>query len=480
MMAETTMVMTSYEEVHPANISNATMGPVLPACWPILIDPTTSELLATLGGSPKFLAVLGSAIALTVFTVGIYLETLWFVCRKIPSRRKIQLSMVMGIYPIFSITSLLGMIIPRASVITGFTAHLYFSVALVHFIMLLTGYYGDRSRMLQTLEGTEISLATPPLSMFCICCLPKIPVNKYTLPKFVKTIRGLVLQIAIIKPLFYFLGAILWLNGTYIPGDFSSTGTYLWFNVIYIVSTLFALNGIIIFYKLSREPLKEFNLTPKFLTVQFTLILTNVQSFTIGLCAITGKVACTPPFHPGLRALYIDNMLNIIEMFLFNVFATAWYRRLKGNIGQEQLEERLSYSRLGNSSFRSGDHAVHIPLGDENDNKPVVGGDSSLYKLSLDSGCQKQNGSEGMKIATHNDQNAIWKPHENEQTQPFLHVVASQPNGDLNYNVAAEPALNHANRLPQGDTSGEHVECSSVKSGSHLWSGSGSDRETDV
>ncbi|XP_003725669.2 organic solute transporter subunit alpha [Strongylocentrotus purpuratus] len=463
------------------NETNATSGPVVPACWPVLIDPTTTELLDALGGNSKFLGVMGTAIALTVFNVGMYMETLWFLCRKIPSRRKIQLSFIMGIYPVFSVTSLLAMFIPRASIITGFTAHVYFSMALVQFIMLLTGYYGDKAKMLRILDGNIIPLATPPLSLFCICCLPKIPINKVTLPKFVKLIRGLVLQVAVIKPLFYFLGAVLWLNGSFIPGDFSSTGTYLWFNVIYIVSTLFALNGIIIFYKLSREPLKEYHLTPKFFTVQLTLILTNVQSFTIGLCAIAGNIACKPPFHPGLRALYIDSLLNIVEMFLFNIFATVWYRRLKGNIGQEQLLERREYARLSQNSYRR-DPAQQIALGDENDNKT----DLALYKPTYPDATgivTRQNG--GSSVHAQGVGDTPWQqfgdaPAESELKQPFLHVAAdSQPNGSVACRVTDE-TLNHHQSPPHKNTVDDTVERGSIKSGSIPWSGSGSDRETDV
>ncbi|XP_054758922.2 organic solute transporter subunit alpha-like [Lytechinus pictus] len=454
------------------NYSNATPGPVLPACWPVLVDPTTSELLNTIGGDPKFLGVMGTAIALTVFNVGMYLETLWFLCRKIPSRRKIQLSFIMGIYPVFSVTSLLAMFIPRASIITGFTAHVYFSLALVQFIMLLTGYYGDKDKMLRILDGTIIPLATPPLSMFCVCCLPKVPINKFTLPKFVKLIRGLVLQVAIIKPLFYFLGAILWLNGSFIPGDFSSSGTYLWFNVIYIVSTLFALNGIIIFYRLSNEPLKEYHLTPKFFTVQLTLILTNVQSFTIGICAITGGIACKPPFHPGLRALYIDSLLNIIEMFLFNIFATVWYRRMKGNMGRDQLLERRDYARLSQNSYRQ-DAAKQIALGDENDNKT----DLALYKPDVGRNTT-QNGGSSVHLEGDNPWHQFGSEHESEQKQPFLHVVANQPNGSVACKVTNETSQQQPS--PRNNFQEETVERGSIKSGSIPWSGSGSDRETDV
>lgn len=168
-------------------------------------------------------------------------------------------------------------------------------------------------------------------------------------------------------------------------------------------------------------------------------------------------------------------------MFLFNIFATVWYRRLKGNIGQEQLLERREYARLSQNSYRR-DPAQQIALGDENDNKT----DLALFKPSYPDAAgvvTKQNG--GSSVHAQGVGNTPWQQFgdataESELKQPFLHVAAdSHPNGSVACRVTDE-TLNHHQSPPHKNTVEEAAERGSIKSGSIPWSGSGSDRETDV
>ncbi|XP_071833162.1 organic solute transporter subunit alpha-like [Apostichopus japonicus] len=381
---------------------------------PVLIKPTTEQLLAALAEERTILILLAFAIGLTVLTVGIFIESLIYVCRKIPSRRKVQLAFVMGIYPVFCTTSLMALLVPNAALLTHFTAQVYFSVALVQFIMLLTGYYGSKDGLLNLLKGQIIPLGSPPLLIFCTCLWPKIPIVPPTYKKFIRAIRFMVIQTAIFKPMMLFIGGMLWSNNNYTPGNFSGSDPWLVMEIMMLFSSMFALNGIIIMFRISKDTMKEFHLVPKFFTVQLTLILTSVQGFTISLIVYFGGIACRPPFIPPMRGLYYDKFLNIFEMFIFNLFATIWFRRLDGNLDEVQKERRLSkYSRLSGSI--SGP-----PGGEKPSNMPTL-------STSLEGGMDDFD----QKVLNNNSRNAFTVEHDDEKKMPYLNHSSISKNGGI-------------------------------------------------
>lgn len=378
---------------------------------PVLIQPTTEELMVALSSERTILIMLAFAIGLTVLTVGMFLESLVYVCRKIPSRRKVQLAFIMGIYPVFCITALMAILVPNAALLTHFTSQIYFSVALVQFIMLLTGYYGSKDGLLNLLKGQIIPLGSPPILIFCACLWPKIPIAPPTYKKFIRAVRFMVIQTAVFKPCMLFIGAMLWSNGNYFPGNFSGSDPWLAMEMCMLVSSMIALNGIIIMFRISKGPMKEFHLTPKFFTIQLTLILTSVQGFTISLIVYCGGFACRPPFIPAMRGLYYNQFLTIFEMFFFNLFATVWFRRLDGNLDEVQRERRLSkYARFSNS--------VSGP--------PGINPDSKLVNLnnSLEGGMDDFD----EKIKNNNSRNLYTVEAGEEKTLPFYKV---SKNGDI-------------------------------------------------
>lgn len=342
----------------------------------ILRNPTSEQLFAAIVRSPSSMTMIIVAILLSALTLLVFLEGEFYICRRIPGRRKVQLSFIMGIYPVFSITSLLTILVPRAAIITKFTAQIYMAVALFQFIMLINNYYGGREKMLAILEGVEIPIASPPCLCCCRCCIPKTKVTKNNINKFVRRTRTAVLQCAIIKPILWFIATVLWTNGSYRPGDFTISSAYLWLQLFATISTITALQGLIILYQTSREPLKDFKLRPKFFTVQMALVITNVQSLVISLVAAGGHLRCKGPYPPGLRALYIESIITIVEMFFFMILAMIWYRRLEGNVDKEQLYQLMSkrYAKIRDSYAKNDPTGTtQLTLQDQMDCESVHG-----------------------------------------------------------------------------------------------------------
>lgn len=109
-----------------------------------------------------------------------------------------------------------------------------------------------------------------------------------------------------------------------------------------------------------------------------------------------------------------DKFLNIFEMFIFNLFATIWFRRLDGNLDEVQKERRLSkYSRLSGSI--SGP-----PGGEKPSNMPTL-------STSLEGGMDDFD----QKVLNNNSRNAFTVEHDDEKKMPYLNHSSISKNGGI-------------------------------------------------
>lgn len=117
----------------------------------------------------------------------------------------------------------------------------------------------------------------------------------------------------------------------------------------------------------------------------------------------------------SLFAFYLrpdyNQFLTIFEMFLFNLFATVWFRRLDGNLDEVQKERRLSkYAKFSNSV--SGPPGINPESKLSNLNNSIEGGMDDFDE----------------KIKNNNSRNLYTVEAGEEQTSPFLSV---SKNGDI-------------------------------------------------
>ncbi|XP_077863725.1 organic solute transporter subunit alpha-like [Saccoglossus kowalevskii] len=229
---------------------------------------------------------------LTVITTILFVESVYFVRNKIPTKlRRNKLVWVLGLYPVFSITSCISLFIPRAAMMTNFTAS------------IRTGRW----------------------------------------------LRRAVLQVAIVRPLVLFAAVVLWVDGKFTPGAVGVGEPYLWISIVSVTSTLMAIQAISILHGISKEPLKDYKITFKFLSIQLTLIFGNVQLGLLTTLSNAGVITCTDLLHNRARVYYIYNFLIICEFFLINIFSRLLFRtRSHGNLEQvmspdEAVEAGKSY-----------------------------------------------------------------------------------------------------------------------------------------
>nr|XP_002731576.1 PREDICTED: organic solute transporter subunit alpha-like [Saccoglossus kowalevskii] len=241
-------------------------------------DPFSKDFLEGLAGwKIAFLVII---TLLTVITVALFVEAVRFIQTEIPTkRRRAHVTCVLGVYPVFSVTSLLAVWVPRAHFIASIHASLYFSITLYRFVLLIFDYFGGFEAATLLLAEEEVKISNPPL-LCCIPCLPKVK----TTATFLLRMKRLAMQVAFIRPLTLFVAAVLWTDGHYTPGKVASNEAYIYLNTISIISTMLAIYALQNIYQAAREPLRGFRIVPKFLDVIYNILMI-VEMFILCIAA---------------------------------------------------------------------------------------------------------------------------------------------------------------------------------------------------
>ncbi|PIK59990.1 putative organic solute transporter subunit alpha-like [Apostichopus japonicus] len=235
-----------------------------------------SDLFEVTSGNVGFILFIVIMTLLSFTTFLMYAEAYVYLNKKIlASRRKVRLLIVLGIFPFISVCALLSLYMPRSHMITFFTS---------------------------TMRNLKI-------------------------------IKSLVLQVTILRPLVLFIGLVTWADGTYVPGNLTFTSINLYVQLLSLCSTLVALWGVIMFVRVSKGPLAKYRVTPKFLIVQVCLITVSSQAIIIAIIGGFNGIPCTAVFRSLDRGNYINDMLLVIEMFLFSGVSRLVFRSQHGNTG---------------------------------------------------------------------------------------------------------------------------------------------------
>ncbi|XP_077870222.1 organic solute transporter subunit alpha-like [Saccoglossus kowalevskii] len=303
-------------------------------------DPFSADYFKEIPKRVLFFGLLVFCTVFTIFTVAISIESIVYIRSHILlKQRRNHMTWVMGIFPVHSVIALLALYVPRSMFIGTIHASLYLSIALYRFFLLLTDYYGGREIATSILIGTKIPLDnTPVLCLFR--CLPKLTCTKNSL---VWMKRG-VMQVAFIRPTSLFIAAVLWTDGNYTVGEVSPRKAYIYLHTVVIISTLVAMNFLSMMIRVSKVHLKSYNLTPKFLAVQLTLILANIQHLLFSIVVALGWVRCDDPFTMRTRTNALYNILLIAEMLVLCIFARCFYRRRSGNMGSVESSSKNTVS----------------------------------------------------------------------------------------------------------------------------------------
>ncbi|KAJ7317523.1 hypothetical protein JRQ81_003685 [Phrynocephalus forsythii] len=270
-----------------------------------------------------------------------------FLRRKISSRRTCLSLWILGVYPVFSLTSLIALFIPRASFVCNFVASIYHSITLWKFLALIQDLFGGSDRMLQQLAGQRVS--PNPFPCCCCCCLPEIAANRTNL----RCMTLAVYQLSLIRTILFFVTLILWTDEKYDYGDVGYTNPNSYINVIIGISTFLSFYGYLLFYKATKPALSGYSLRSKFVCIVVVLVLCGLQSGILETMGAVGAIPCSPPLSPVSRSQMIYYQSLAVEMFLIGIFARYSFRRAEPQPGAPRVTRHQASQTEGSLSRAS-------------------------------------------------------------------------------------------------------------------------------
>ncbi|XP_040009176.1 organic solute transporter subunit alpha isoform X2 [Xiphias gladius] len=280
---------------------------------------------------------------LAVILLGVFLEEVGFFLRhNASSRRKRLYLWILGMYPVFTLTSLIALYVPRSSSLCNFIASLYHSITLLKFMGLITDFFGGKARMLAALSGQQVS--PDPFPCCCCCCLPMVAINSSR-----SWMMAAVLQLSVVRSILFFVTLVLWTDEQYDYGDVDSVNPNLYVNGIICVSTFVSFYGHLLFYKATKTALHGYGLRAKFICIIVVLVLCGLQSGILETMGALEVIPCTPPFSVLTRSQLIYHYCVIVEMFCIGLYARHTFRKaelsvvedVEGPISVRQMEKAV-------------------------------------------------------------------------------------------------------------------------------------------
>ncbi|XP_026567100.1 organic solute transporter subunit alpha-like [Pseudonaja textilis] len=295
-------------------------------------------------------------VFLGLIQVGLFLEqTGFFLRRGKSSHRNSVLLWILGVYPVFNLTSLICLYIPRASFVCNFVASIYHSITLWKFLALIRDFFGGSESMVQKLAGQRVS--PNPFPCCCCCCLPEIAANRANL----RCMTVAVYQLSLIRTILFFITLILWTDDEYDYGAVGYTNPNSYINVIIAISTFLSFYGYLLFYKATKPALDGYNLRYKFVCIILVLVLCGLQSGIVETLGALGAIPCSPSLSPVTRSQMIYYYALAIEMFFIGIFAHYSFRRIEPSMEAEQvIHHQASQTQEGPSGRCSPADGVSV------------------------------------------------------------------------------------------------------------------------
>ncbi|XP_029140880.1 organic solute transporter subunit alpha-like [Protobothrops mucrosquamatus] len=295
-------------------------------------------------------------VFLGLLQVGLFLEQTGFFLRHgKSSHRTSVLLWILGVYPVFSLTSLICLYIPRASFVCNFVASIYHSITLWKFLALIRDFFGGSERMAQQLEGQHVS--PNPFPCCCCCCLPEIAANRANL----RCMTVAVYQLSLIRTILFFITLILWTDDEYDYGAVGYTNPNSYINIIIAISTFLSFYGYLLFYKATKPALEGYNLRYKFVCIILVLVLCGLQSGIVETMGALGAIPCSPSLSTVTRSQMLYYYALAVEMFLIGIFAHYSFRRVEPSMeAQQVIHHQASQTQEGPSGRGSPADGVSV------------------------------------------------------------------------------------------------------------------------
>ncbi|NWQ82974.1 OSTA protein, partial [Columbina picui] len=299
------------------------------ACFSL--PPTSRQLLRQLDVAQ--LTIMGLATVMTLLSVAIFMEEVFYLSRKIRCPIKMKTLCWSSSAPtVVSVVSCFGLWIPRSMMVVEMATTTYFAICFFVMMLVMVEGFGGKEAVLSTLKDVPMVVSTGP----CCCCCPCLPQITMTKSKLKLMMLG-AFQYPFCRVVAVFLGLVLAADGNYNPADISAESAALWINTVVGASTLFALWALGILFRQARLHLAEQNMQAKFSCFQVLVVLTALQPAIFSILANNGNIACSPPFSSKARSQQMNMQLLIPQTFILAVVTRMYYRKQDDKPGYQPV-----------------------------------------------------------------------------------------------------------------------------------------------
>ncbi|XP_069065645.1 organic solute transporter subunit alpha-like isoform X1 [Pleurodeles waltl] len=313
--------------------------------------------------------------------LALFMEEMGFFFRKLRSSRRTCLYLwILGVYPVFCVSSIIGMYVPRSSFVCNFVTSIYHSITLWKFLALITDFFGGKVQMLEQLEGEQV--APNPFPCCCCCCLPNISVNRVSM----RWMTIAVFQLSAVRTILFFVNLIMWTDEKYDYGEVGYTDPNTYVNAIIGLSTFLSFYGYLLFYKATRSALQGHSLRSKFICIILVLVLCGLQSGILETMGALGAIPCGPPFSVQVRSQTIFYYSLTMEMFFIGLYARYCFRRMEPCVERDGTDIQPALPGKNKASQTEPTHPYSPPCYPETDDL-WMGTNPGYFSDSEDSLC---------------------------------------------------------------------------------------------
>ncbi|XP_038074259.1 organic solute transporter subunit alpha-like [Patiria miniata] len=275
-----------------------------------------------------------------------FIENVNFLFNRIPNKdRMIRIMWILGIYPVFALTSLFSLYFPRSSVFCNLTATCYYALGVYFFIGLIVFYFGGYEHAILKIADTRV-----PILPFCG---KKVSI-KLTEWAFLR-LRFCVIQFAMFRALLMFIENVLFVNGTYSLSVMTAENGSIAIYSLVLVSGGIFMCALYIVHNASKPLLKGFYLTPKCLLLFAGFLISDVQMVIIGLLTTKDAIKCVMPFDGPNRANGWYSLVQIVECALIYPIVMMFFRTRKGNVvSMVDMVKKVTASQKKKSMLKRG------------------------------------------------------------------------------------------------------------------------------
>mmetsp|Transcript_29337 Transcript_29337/g.52520 ORF Transcript_29337/g.52520 Transcript_29337/m.52520 type:complete len:301 (+) Transcript_29337:136-1038(+) len=221
--------------------------------------------------------------------------------------------------PLYAVTSWLSMYRPQNRIWMDLLCSCYEAFVIYSFTMLLINYSGGERRLVMRLELKERVAHPWPLNMLFR--------DFYAGPKFLRIVKGGVLQFVVIRPMIAVIVVVCSIIGKYHENYFGVEDSYVYVFALNNLSFTLALYMLVLFFMATHEFLEPFKPYPKFLCVKLVVFFCFWQGVVLFLLVKLDVIHGANQLSAENVAVTLQEFLICVEMLCASIahrFAFAY------------------------------------------------------------------------------------------------------------------------------------------------------------